>query len=412
MIEDHGMCISCPSNLGALRSLRTDDACHEQDSTKYDRHEVLDLSQEETRDGFGLSRNDCRPKRSESVSTYRPKFPKFPFISRSNSTGPHASSSSPNRKKSRAHSPIRSQPCPDLFAQVHVQSPVSPMVGGWVATSTVPTMPLNNEEKIKENRMIRRSNSQTESLSTDGVHVPHMRRSVSYPQASASEDLQEKVKKLKCFKDRESLMECISAETVAEILGGADHIRALYDRVIIIDCRFQYEYDGGHLRVPPHLAHWVEVLHIPPHESQTAMDIFFNGGGTRGLPVIRVDQDRVCAIFHCEFSQKRAPEMCQKIRGEDRRRIGSDGYPKLHYPEMYILSMGYKNFWQTFPTLCHPPNYVAERDERFAEECLFFNKARKTTNLKKKMGRSGRDLQSYNTLRPMGEIPTDFGRTP
>ncbi len=104
--------------------------------------------------------------------------------------------------------------------------------------------------------------------------------------------------------------------------------------------------------------------------------------------------------------------MCQKIRGEDRRRIGSDGYPKLHYPEMYILSMGYKNFWQTFPTLCHPPNYVAERDERFAEECLFFNKARKTTNLKKKMGRSGRDLQSYNTLRPMGEIPTDFGRTP
>jgi hypothetical protein len=211
------------------------------------------------------------------------------------------------------------------------------------------------------------------------VEEGQVRRCVSM--RVASEDLTEPEKKLKSFKDK-SLLECITAETVADLLQGAPHMRELYDRVVIIDCRYQYEFDGGHMRVPPHLADWIEVLHIAPHESDKAMDLLFNGGGARALPPMSLGQDRVCAIFHCEFSQRRGPDMYRKVRGEDRRRVPNERYPDLFYPEMYVMHSGYKRFWETCPDLCEPREYVAENDERFTQDCERFSRMSQGSKLK------------------------------
>ena len=48
-------------------------------------------------------------------------------------------------------------------------------------------------------------------------------------------------------------------------------------------------------------------------------------------------------IFHCEFSSKRGPKMCRYVRKTDRT-MNKQNYPKLFYPEIYILHGGYKVF--------------------------------------------------------------------
>ncbi|KAI0288394.1 hypothetical protein B0F90DRAFT_1812776 [Multifurca ochricompacta] len=61
----------------------------------------------------------------------------------------------------------------------------------------------------------------------------------------------------------------------------------------VIDCRFDYEYSGGH--------------HV--------------------------------VVFHCEFSAKRAPTFAKHLRSRDRA-INNHNYPRVHFPEVYILEGG------------------------------------------------------------------------
>ena len=48
---------------------------------------------------------------------------------------------------------------------------------------------------------------------------------------------------------------------------------------------------------------------------------------------------RSIIIFHCEFSSERGPQMSKYLRKIDR---GDNLYPKLKYPELYLLEGGYK----------------------------------------------------------------------
>ena len=50
-------------------------------------------------------------------------------------------------------------------------------------------------------------------------------------------------------------------------------------------------------------------------------------------------------IFHCEFSSERGPKMSRFLRDQDRE-LNKDCYPRLNYPEMYILEGGYKAFYE------------------------------------------------------------------
>lgn len=62
-------------------------------------------------------------------------------------------------------------------------------------------------------------------------------------------------------------------------------------KYVIIDCRYKYEYDGGHIRDAVHVMDPMklvdEFLKNPPACPEQA-------------PVL---------IFHCEFSSKRGPKM-------------------------------------------------------------------------------------------------------
>ncbi|KAJ8271627.1 hypothetical protein COCON_G00104860 [Conger conger] len=56
-------------------------------------------------------------------------------------------------------------------------------------------------------------------------------------------------------------------------------------------------------------------------------------------------EKRVLLVFHCEFSSERGPRMCRFVRERDRV---LNEYPNLHYPELYVLKGGYKEFFPLF----------------------------------------------------------------
>ena len=72
-------------------------------------------------------------------------------------------------------------------------------------------------------------------------------------------------------------------------------------------------------------------------------------------------------IFHCEFSQKRGPEMYSALREIDRR-LHVSFYPQLFYPEIYILEGGFSVFHKRFPEHC-VGLYVPMADKQFKDDC-------------------------------------------
>ena len=56
-------------------------------------------------------------------------------------------------------------------------------------------------------------------------------------------------------------------------------------------------------------------------------------------------------MFHCEFSAKRGPNQWGTLRKLDRT-INELKYPKLFFPEMYLLEKGFSDFYVTYPELC------------------------------------------------------------
>jgi M-phase inducer tyrosine phosphatase len=56
------------------------------------------------------------------------------------------------------------------------------------------------------------------------------------------------------------------------------------------------------------------------------------------------------------------------LRNRDRH-LNMHQYPKLHYPEIYILQGGYSGFFAHHKGRCEPQNYVAMQDERHKDAC-------------------------------------------
>ena len=78
----------------------------------------------------------------------------------------------------------------------------------------------------------------------------------------------------------------ITRETLVEVLDGK--YNHCYDQSIIIDCRFEYEFQGGHI------------------------DGAINVNDKDALSAKLFDEnlsENALLIFHCEYSAKRAPAM-------------------------------------------------------------------------------------------------------
>ncbi|KAF2884553.1 hypothetical protein ILUMI_21618 [Ignelater luminosus] len=148
-------------------------------------------------------------------------------------------------------------------------------------------------------------------------------------------------------------LKCITAATLASLVKGEyDHELTSYK---IIDCRFPYEFDGGHIKGAINLytkEHIVDMLNECEHLGHAL-------------------------VFHCEFSSERGPGLYRFLRKLDRNR---NEYPKLNYPELYLLDGGYKNFFQQHADLCVPHSYKPMLDPQHQADLRFFKAQSKSFN--------------------------------
>ncbi|XP_029142636.1 M-phase inducer phosphatase 1-like [Protobothrops mucrosquamatus] len=92
-------------------------------------------------------------------------------------------------------------------------------------------------------------------------------------------------------------------------------------------------------------------------------------------PVASSGGRRVVVVFHCEFSSERAPRMCRFVRERDR--LGNQ-YPSLHYPELYILKGGYKDFFLKCKPYCEPQSYRPMHHKDFKDDLRRFRTRSRT----------------------------------
>ncbi|KAL3049507.1 hypothetical protein OYC64_008875 [Pagothenia borchgrevinki] len=140
----------------------------------------------------------------------------------------------------------------------------------------------------------------------------------------------------------------ITPDTMVSALSGQfNHL------VIVMDCRYPYEFEGGHIK---------EALNL--HQEIQVEDYLLK------TPIVPSCPDkRVVIIFHCEFSSERGPRMCRFVRERDR---AANEYPNLHYPELYILKGGYKDFFPHYQAQCEPQAYRPMHHEDFKEDLRKF----------------------------------------
>jgi len=121
---------------------------------------------------------------------------------------------------------------------------------------------------------------------------------------------------LPCYKVKEDGLVRVAPDTVCDLLAGKYNSKI--KRYHIIDCRFEYEYEGGHIE---------NAIHVKEMGTLDSLLLSASSGvhaGGEALPQPSRsgelgDGEQVVLIFHCEFSAKRAPTLyvvsCSHISG-------------------------------------------------------------------------------------------------
>jgi M-phase inducer tyrosine phosphatase len=124
----------------------------------------------------------------------------------------------------------------------------------------------------------------------------------------------------------------INGETLATHLKTSNH------PIVIIDCRFDYEFNHGHIK---------GAININEHALLERTFFTLND-----MEKLRQHMtSRTILVFHCEFSEVRAPSLWRMLREFDRK-FNLHHWPKLCFPEMYLLEKGFSAFYKNFPELC------------------------------------------------------------
>ncbi|GFR23573.1 m-phase inducer phosphatase [Trichonephila clavata] len=150
---------------------------------------------------------------------------------------------------------------------------------------------------------------------------------------------------LPLVKGKHDDLKSISPDTLAHLMQG--EYKEKVQTYTIVDCRYPYEFEGGHIQGAKNI-----------YTKEDILDNFFT--------YQRVSTKNTIVIFHCEFSSERAPKLCRFLRKKDRE-FNQGNYPRLQYPEMYILEGGYKAFFQEYKELCEPQTYkpMTHKDHEF-----------------------------------------------
>uniref|UniRef100_A0A8C2NZG1 M-phase inducer phosphatase n=1 Tax=Capra hircus TaxID=9925 RepID=A0A8C2NZG1_CAPHI len=216
---------------------------------------------------------------------------------------------------------------------------------------------LEDQEKAKP--PLNWSSLYRSSSLPDILNSPSLKQVVKFKDST----IPDKVKKKYCSNHKELRKVCalptvsgkhqdlkyVNPETVAALLSG--EFQGLIEKFYIIDCRYPYEYLGGHIQGALNLY------------SQEELYNFF-----LKKPIVPLDnQKRIVIVFHCEFSSERGPRMCHSLREEDR---ALNQYPALYYPELYILKGGYRDFFPEYMELCEPQSYCPMHHQDHKAELL------------------------------------------
>ncbi|KAJ1550343.1 cell division cycle- protein, partial [Nowakowskiella sp. JEL0078] len=145
-----------------------------------------------------------------------------------------------------------------------------------------------------------------------GLDATIKRHSIAAPLRSLSTSGTDTQYLLPCMDTGKDAIKRIEGETLSNLLNGVynDKINEYH----IIDCRFPYEYNGGHISTSKNVTTMRELE-----------DLFFSPPSTN---------TNVVLIFTCEFSSQRGPRMALHIRDVDRK-LNYDNYPALFYPNLY-----------------------------------------------------------------------------
>lgn len=94
---------------------------------------------------------------------------------------------------------------------------------------------------------------------------------------------------------RHSDLKSISCETMAKLVQGEyNHMVSSYK---VIDCRYPYEFQGGHIR-------GAQNLYMQDQIMKVLMD-----SSTAATAQISDTPKRNILVFHCEFSSERGPKL-------------------------------------------------------------------------------------------------------
>lgn len=143
----------------------------------------------------------------------------------------------------------------------------------------------------------------------------------------------------------------IKRETLCDLLDGK--FAQSYDRLVLIDCRFEYEYEGGHIDGAININSKVQL------EDQLLSPL---------LSRETDHEERLLLVFHCEYSAHRGPRMAMHLRNRDRQ-VNMKRYPKLYYPDIAILEGGYAHFFEQYYERCVPQCYIEMNDSSHQRTC-------------------------------------------
>ncbi|KAK3511271.1 hypothetical protein QTP70_034687, partial [Hemibagrus guttatus] len=144
-----------------------------------------------------------------------------------------------------------------------------------------------------------------------------------------------------------------SVKEVASLIRG--HFSAEVENFLIIDCRYPYEYQGGHVKGAMNLytesqinqafLQGLSTTQVSPaaHSvlgTRGSMGVTSGSGGPAAVGVTEgTSSPRKLIVFHCEFSSERGPRLCRYLRELDRA-VNAQTYPHLLYPELYLMEGG------------------------------------------------------------------------
>ena len=157
-------------------------------------------------------------------------------------------------------------------------------------------------------------------------------------------------------------LKSISVQTVSHLLNG--QFSDTIGDFTIIDCRYPYEYNGGHIQNATNIWNRDQLREF--YSSYLSQEPTANN-------------KRRIIVFHCEFSSERGPKMSRFLRQLDRD-SHKDTYPALSFPEVYLLHKGYKAMYEQFTSLCQPQAYQDMADPDYVNELKYFRAKSKGFN--------------------------------